>query len=347
MPETALKIINLTKTYEGTPALSEVSFEVEFGQIVAVLGPSGSGKSTLLNLITGIEQPDAGSIRWQGQDLSGIPTHARDFGLMFQEYALFPHLDVAGNVGFGLRMQGLPPGEQKERIEAVLRLVDLAGYEDRQVDTLSGGERQRVALARSLAPGPRLLMLDEPLGALDRTLREQLLLDLPSILGEMGQTALYVTHDQQEAFALADRIVLLHQGEIKQIGSPIEIYRSPRSPFVARFLGLTNLFPAEVHVRDGVVQVETPWGSFPVETGLRGMVTVLLRPDRLDVGGSGAGRLQGVVISHSFRGDEVFLRVQIGNDEIQATLDADKPIPQAGQAVLLTFDPGTALQVLA
>ena len=346
MAKTALEIIDLTKSYDGTPALSGVSFEVGFGQIVAVLGPSGSGKSTLLNLIAGIEQPDAGSIRWEGRDLKGMPTHTRDFGLMFQEYALFPHLDVASNVGFGLRMQGIPPAEQKERIESILRLVDLAGYESRQVDTLSGGERQRVALARSLAPRPRLLMLDEPLGALDRTLREHLLLELPAILGQMGQTALYVTHDQQEAFALADRIVLLHGGQVEQIGSPLEIYRCPRSPFVARFLGLTNIFPAEIHDRDGFVQAETPWGWFPVETATRGPARVLLRPDRLEVEGSGTGRLEGEVISFSFRGDEVLLRVQVRGDEIQAALDADQSIPQTGQAVLLTFDPQTALQVL-
>jgi thiamine transport system ATP-binding protein len=324
-----------------------VSFEVDLGQIVAVLGPSGSGKSTLLNLIAGLELPDGGLISWAGQDLAGVPTHARDFGLMFQEYALFPHLDVAGNIGFGLRMQSLPAAERERRIERVLQLVDLRGYESRQVDTLSGGERQRVALARSLAPQPRLLMLDEPLGALDRTLRERLLLELPTILGEMGQTALYVTHDQQEAFALADHVVLLNEGKVEQRGTPLEIYRSPSTPFVARFLGLTNLFAANIRRDEIGVVAETALGVFPVETSLRGTSTVLLRPDRLQLGGAGAGQLEGSVLSRSFRGDDLLVRLQVGDLELHAVLDSDEQVPQAGEPIRLTFDPGSALQVLA
>ena len=344
---TALDVEGLTKSYDGKPALFRVSFDVRPGQIVAVLGPSGSGKSTLLNLIAGLEQPDAGTVRWDGVSLSRVPTHGRDFGLMFQEYALFPHLDVAGNVSFGLRMRGLPSSEQARRVRRVLQLVDLAGYEGRQVDTLSGGERQRVALARSLAPRPRLLMLDEPLGALDRTLRERLLLELPRILNEMGQTALYVTHDQQEAFALADRVVLLNNGRVEQIGSPLEIYRSPRTPFVARFLGLTNLFPGMVKSQGAELLVETPLGNFAVQTDLRGPVTVLLRPDRLQLGGSGSGQLRGTLDSCSFRGAMLLLRVRAGEHEIQVELDSDDEIPPVGEQIQLTFDPSAALQVLS
>jgi ABC-type Fe3+/spermidine/putrescine transport system ATPase subunit len=342
----ALEVERLTKRYDEATALKDVSFVVEFGQIVAVLGPSGSGKSTLLNLIAGLEEPDSGSIRWEGQDLAGVPTHARDFGLMFQEYALFPHLDVAGNVGFGLRMHSLPDNEQKRRIERVLDLVDLKGYERRQVDTLSGGERQRVALARSLAPRPRLLMLDEPLGALDRTLRERLLLELPAILKEMGQTALYVTHDQREAFALAQRVVLLNAGQVEQTGTPLEIYHSPRTPFVARFLGLTNLFPARLLQGADQVVVETPLGIFPLQTDARGPVTVLLRPDRLQLVEGADSRLTGTVVSRSFRGDLILVQVRVGEFEIQATLDSDDRVPPVGQEIKFSFEPAEALQVL-
>lgn len=345
--KTALEVEGLTKSYDGQPALSGVSFDVGPGRIVAVLGPSGSGKSTLLHLIAGLEQPDAGDIRWDGEDLHGVPAHERDFGLMFQEYALFPHLDVAGNVGFGLRMQGMLPAEQDIRIRQVLNLVDLAGYEPRQVDTLSGGERQRVALARSLAPRPRLLMLDEPLGALDRTLRERLLLELPRILNEVGQTALYVTHDQQEAFALADRVVLLNNGRVEQTGSPLEIYRTPHTPFVARFLGLTNLFPANVRQQGDELLVETPLGNFAALTELRGPVTVLLRPDRLQLGGSGSSQLRGTVVSCSFRGEMLLLRMRIDEIELQVALDSDDEVPPVGEQIRLTFDPATALQVLS
>jgi thiamine transport system ATP-binding protein len=342
----ALEVEQLTKTYGETTALQEVSFEVEFGRIVAVLGPSGSGKSTLLNLIAGLERPDSGAIRWAGQDLSGVPTHARDFGLMFQEYALFPHLDVAGNVAFGLRMHSIPEAEQKLRIRRVLELVDLKGCEQRQVDTLSGGERQRVALARSLAPRPRLLMLDEPLGALDRTLRERLLFELPAILEQVGQTALYVTHDQREAFALAHRIVLLNHGQVEQTGTPLEIYRSPRTPFVARFLGLTNLFPVRVRQDGDRVLAETPLGIFPLQTEARGPGTILLRPDRLQLDESAEIQLAGTVISRSFRGDLILVQVQVGEFEIQATLDSDDRVPQVGEEIQLGFEPADALQVL-
>jgi len=346
MGEIALEVSELTRLYDGVPALTGVSFEVESGQVLALLGPSGSGKSTLLRLIAGLEPPDAGSIRWQGEDLSGVPTHARGFGLMFQEYALFPHLDVAGNIGFGLRLGSLPPGEQRRRIEQALALVDLAGYEARQVDTLSGGERQRVALARSLAPRPRLLMLDEPLGALDRTLRERLLLELPGILRELGQTALYVTHDQQEAFALADQIVLLNGGRVEQRGTPLELYHNPGSPFAARFLGLTNLLPGIVRQADGQVLAESELGVYPVQSELRGPVTILLRPDRVALRGAGPG-LAAEVRSASFRGDVFQLGVRTGGLDLQLTLTSDTDVPGIGERIQLHFDPHDALQVLA
>jgi thiamine transport system ATP-binding protein len=218
-------------------ALDGVELSVRDGELMAVLGPSGSGKSTLLRAIAGLEPLDSGAITWDGDDLAGVPAHKRRFGLMFQDYALFPHKDVAGNVAFGLRMQGRAPTEVRSRVEEVLALVDLAGFEHRSVTTLSGGEQQRVALARALAPEPRLLMLDEPLGALDRTLRERLTIDLEHLLHRIGMTSIYVTHDHAEARAIGDQLVVMRAGKIEQMGTPDDIVAHPANEFVASFVG--------------------------------------------------------------------------------------------------------------
>jgi ABC-type Fe3+/spermidine/putrescine transport system ATPase subunit len=202
-----------------------------------VLGPSGSGKSTLLRAIAGLVEIESGTITWEGEDVTGLPTHKRWFGLMFQGYALFPHLDVAGNVGFGLRMMGLPPAQIAERVGRALDLVGLAGFEGRSIADLSGGERQRVALARTLAPEPRLIMLDEPLGALDRALRDRLMTETREILDQRAVTALIVTHDQEEAEALADRLALMRDGTIVQTGTLSELRANPADPWVKEFLG--------------------------------------------------------------------------------------------------------------
>ncbi|NLE99537.1 MAG: ABC transporter ATP-binding protein, partial [Anaerolineales bacterium] len=209
-----LEVHNICKSYPDGWTLEGVSFAVEQGESICLLGPSGSGKTTLLRLIAGLEKPDCGQVMVDGQDISQVPPHRRGFGMMFQEYALFPHRDVFANVAFGLRMQRQDRDRIAERVTEVLELVDLAGFEHRDVNQLSGGERQRVALARSLAPHPTLLMLDEPLGALDRALREHLMVELPRILRRAQVTTLMVTHDQEEAFAIADRVILMRDGHI-------------------------------------------------------------------------------------------------------------------------------------
>lgn len=239
-----LEVSHVSKSYPGLPVLHDVSLTADAGEIVCLLGPSGCGKTTLLRIVAGLENPDAGRVIFAGQDLAGVPAHRRNFGLMFQDYALFPHRDVAANVAFGLRMQGRAAGELAGRVGEMLALVALAGYETRRVTDLSGGEQQRVALARSLAPGPQLLMLDEPLGALDRALREQLMNELRLILKRVGVTVLYVTHDQEEAFAVADRIVVMNRGAIEQVGSAMAVYRDPATLFVADFVGRINALPA-------------------------------------------------------------------------------------------------------
>ena len=235
-------------------ALDHVDLEVAEGEVVAVVGPSGCGKSTLLRAVAGLEPLASGRIALDGRDLDRIPTHERDLGLMFQDHALFPHLSVAGNIAFGLRMQGTADAMQTRRVDELLDLVGLPGFGDRRIDQLSGGEAQRVALARAVAPSPGLLMLDEPLGSLDRVLREQLTGDLRRLITDLGVTALHVTHDQAEAFALADRIVVLDGGQIQQMGTPAELWHRPATAFIAEFLGHPNLWTRP----DGVLLVPIP-----------------------------------------------------------------------------------------
>lgn len=297
-----LKIDRLSKFFATTPAVTEVNLALDEGQILCLLGPSGCGKTTLLRLIAGLETPDSGTILFEKRDMAGVPPHQRGFGLMFQEFALFPHKNVGQNVAFGL--QQLERAEEIEaRVREMLALVGLAGFEPRDVNSLSGGERQRVALARSLAPGPRLLMLDEPLGALDRALRERLMLEIRQILKQLGLTAIYVTHDQTEAFAVADRVMVMNQGHIEQDGPPEQLFYQPATPFVAQFLGFTNLLPGEVRAGG---QVETALGVWPLPAASRypagTPITVLVRPEAASLEPIGEIVVEGELIASLFRG---------------------------------------------
>lgn len=278
-----LEARKISKNYGATTVLRALSLEVDAGEVVALLGPSGCGKTTLLRIIAGLEQLDSGTLLFEGRSIEQVPAYRRGFGLMFQDYALFPHRNVAENISFGLRMQGQSQAVIDQRLREMLALVGLSGYERRAVYELSGGERQRVALARSLAPRPRLLMLDEPLAALDRSLRERLQDELGRILREVGVTSIYVTHDQGEAFALADRIVLMNAGQIEQQGPPEQVYRRPKSAWAARFLGMENLLPATIASRDQRTLVaDTPLGrvALPAEEQPESTAPqLLLRPD--------------------------------------------------------------------
>ena len=254
-----LEVRDLYKSYEGAMLLRGISFSVAVSETVCLLGASGSGKSTLLRIIAGLESAERGQVCWDGEDLAAIPAHRRGFGLVFQDYALFPHMSVGENVAFGLKMQGISRLEIEARLSRVLATVNLAHFMDRRVTELSGGEQQRVALARALAPNPHLLMFDEPLGALDRSLREQLMEELRDILHTNRVPAIYVTHDQEEAFKLADRILLLHDGEIVRQGRPAEVWADPGSAWAARFLGVGNILEGTVR-SDG--SIETAAGIF-------------------------------------------------------------------------------------
>lgn len=296
-----LELIDIYKTYENQPLLSGISFTLEAGETICLLGASGSGKSTLLRIIAGLEAPESGQVLWRGTDLASLPAHLRKFGLVFQDYALFPHLSVAENVAFGLKMQNLSRDEIKQRVTASLEKVNMSGFAQRRVTELSGGEQQRVALARTLAPRPRLLMFDEPLGALDRALRDHLLEELRGILHASEVPAIYVTHDQDEAFAIADRMVLLHDGQIAQQGKPADVFAGPASGWVARFLGLGNVIEGN-WLGDG--RVETSLGVLDVDclpsASMGEPVTVLIRPERVNLTEHGSG-LKGRVVDVVFQ----------------------------------------------
>lgn len=275
-----LTIHNLTHAYGSQVVLRNINLEVAQGEIVCILGPSGCGKTTLLRLIAGLEPVQIGDITLQGQSITNIPTHSRQFGLMFQEFALFPHMNVAENVRFGLQMRNTPKAVQDNRLEEVLTLVGLNGMETRKISELSGGERQRVALARSLAPEPKLLMLDEPLGSLDAALKGQLAIDLRQIIKHTHTTSLYVTHDQHEAFSIADRVVVMRQGTIEQIAEPETLYLRPETHFVANFLELENVLPVEQYDEK---LIYTPLGAFPFSSLQAPPKYLLLHPDMLQI----------------------------------------------------------------
>ena len=262
-----LEIIDIWKSYESQPLLRGISISLAAHETVCLLGASGSGKSTLLRIIAGLEMAEQGQVCWDGQDLANVPAHLRHFGLVFQDYALFPHLDVGENVGFGLKMANWPAAEVNSRVSNLLEQVNLSGFVHRRVTDLSGGEQQRVALARALAPNPRLLMFDEPLGALDRSLRERLMQELRNILHTTGVPAIYVTHDQEEAFVLADRVLMLHEGQIVRAGTPAEIWKSPGSAWVARFLDIGNVLAGTLHMQGGKSTVVTGAGAFEADCG--------------------------------------------------------------------------------
>ena len=315
-----LTVSGATVAFGRVTALDRIDLQVATGEVVAILGPSGCGKSTLLRAVAGLQPLDAGEVCWDGEDLVGLPVHRRDFGLMFQEHALFPHRDVAANIAFGLRMQKMDALSRRQRVREVLALVGLAGFEERQIATLSGGEAQRVALARSLAPEPRLLMLDEPLGSLDRPRRDELTEELRSLLRRVGLTVLHVTHDHDEAFAVADRVAVMQSGQIARIGTPADIWHDPRQADVARFLGHANV----VTVGEGGA---VPWGRLPAPPG-----PAVLRADafrRVDAPAPETDAVvTGTVADARFRGDrfELTLRTDPGQFELLVR----DPSPAAG-----------------
>ena len=329
MTSYGLEVRGLSVVFDGMPVLDGIDLSVAPGEVVVLLGPSGSGKSTLLRAVAGLEEPVSGEVVWDGEDLSGVPTHQRGFGLVFQDHALFGHRDVAGNVDFGLRVAGMPAEARAQRVARSLALVGLDGFEGRRVDTLSGGEAQRVALARSLAAAPRLLMLDEPLGALDRTLRERLTSDLGLLLRRIGMAALHVTHDHDEAFALADRIAVLGGGRIDRIGTPDEVWTDPGTVHAARCLGHENL-----------VELDAAGACALGPLGV-GPGTVLVRADRVLLEPvPGVGALIAEVKASSIRGGRTVVAVDVSGIMLRAW---PKDVLVVGDRVGVTLGSGAAV----
>lgn len=342
-----LQLHQVTKQFDNRPVLQDVSLTLAAGQILSLLGPSGSGKTTLLRIIAGLERADSGRILLQDQELTSIPVHRRGFGYVFQEYALFPHKNVGENIAFGLRMQGWETTRLEARVQEVLALVGLAGFAGRPIHQLSGGEQQRVALARSLAPAPRLLLLDEPLGALDRVLRERLMVELRAILKQAGVdiTAIYVTHDQAEAFAVADHVAIMNNGRLEQVGAPLELYRRPRTPFVAQFLGMENVLEGAVLHRLGI-------------SGYPAAQPVLIRPEAARLltpaeAEAGANVVEAQLLDVSFRGryqvatlllkPNSTLAHQGQTPQLKFDFDSFTTLPAVGSHLFLSLDPAQIL----
>ena len=335
----------------------ELDFEVCQGELLILLGPSGCGKTTTLRLIAGFIDPDSGTLAMDGLRIDALPPHRRRIGIVFQDYALFPHLDVRDNIAFGLRMQGWSRREAGKRIEELLGLVSLQGYGKRKVTRLSGGEQQRVALARALAPEPRLLLLDEPLSALDAKLRKSLRTEIRRIQRELGVTTLYVTHDQEEALVMGDRIAVMREGHIEQIGSPEEIYNRPGNLFVGTFLGQANLLRGRLSGREGeLAVVDTPVGALharwpaaarPAEAqpAVGAEVIVFFRPEHCALDGGepdGTNRsnsIRGRVVRKEYLGSHQLVEVAVGSERF--TLDlSEVQFPKADGTIRFSVDPG-------
>jgi spermidine/putrescine transport system ATP-binding protein len=353
-----VRLVSLTKTFGDTVAVDGINLTVQPGEFFSLLGPSGCGKTTTLRMIAGFERPTSGQILLDGVDVAQVPPHKRSVNTVFQSYALFPHLNVHDNVAFGLRFREMPKEEKRSRVQQALSLVHLAGFDKRRSTQLSGGQQQRVALARALILEPKVLLLDEPLGALDAKLRKALQVELKALQEEIGITFIYVTHDQEEALTMSDRLAVMDAGRIEQIGPPRDVYEEPSSAYVADFLGVSNLMDATVEGREnGAVRVRM--GDFRLLAGAGdlsavGSVKVTIRPERvrLDSGGIGAGadnRVAGMVERLVFMGSTTQVIVRLAPGEvIQALLQnqGEAPPYQQGTAVSVVL-PADALRVLA
>jgi spermidine/putrescine transport system ATP-binding protein len=341
-----IELVSLMKSYGTQLVLKGIDLTIESGEFFSLLGPSGCGKTTTLRLIGGFEENESGAVLIDGVDIAGVAPEKRPVNTVFQSYALFPHMTVADNVGFGLRFQDCSKDERRIRVGEALELVRLADFAARKPHQLSGGQQQRVALARALVLRPRVLLLDEPLGALDAKLRRALQFELKELHREVGITFVYVTHDQEEALTMSDRLAVMREGEIEQVGPPQDVYDSPETTYVADFLGLANLLPAKV-LDAGTIEVLGR--QLAAETGdARGDCTVFARPERLKIVASGEGYVDGVVGDVAFVGSTTHVRVHVGEQEMQAVLSNDGAswIPAPGTAIGIEL-PRDSIRLLA
>ncbi len=355
-----VQFIGVTKQFDGVVAVDNLTFEVLPGEFLSIIGPSGCGKTTTLRLIAGLEQPDSGQIHIKGRRMDGVPPYERNIGLVFQSFALFPHLNVIDNVKFGLRMRGVPRGEQHERALQALRMVGMEDLAMRRIDQLSGGQKQRVGLARALVIQPSVILLDEPLGSLDAKLRIEMQSELKILQRQMGITFIHVSHNQSEALAMADRIAVMNSGRFEQVGTPYEIYNRPRTRFVAEFVGRNNIFEGDVvDCINGHIKVRTPDGLFTVATRERevsvGMrVTFVVRADlmrltedSMDCSGKDVNMISGVVQGLEYAGSVVLivLRMESGSElkvELHESLTQGRAAPRHGDVMTFVWSANDA-----
>lgn len=346
----ALSLAGISKHFGKVAAVSNVDLHVSRGSFVCFLGPSGCGKTTLLRMIAGLEYPTAGTVELEGRNVTDLPAHKRDLGMVFQSLALFPHLDVADNIAYGMRIRGHNKDAQRAGVERLLELVRLPGIAERHISQLSGGQRQRVAIARALAMEPKLFLLDEPLSALDAKLHEEMQIELKLLQQRVGVTTIMVTHDQREAMTMADMIVVMRDGQIQQVGEPLEIYRNPSNTFVAEFIGTSNLLHGELHTND-MLQTAEHTLQVPVSDAISaGMaVTVSVRPEDIHIhpgARDGDNHLTGQVALVRDVGQSVEIFVDCGATRIVAHVQPrDKPAVGQGDAVSVEL-PVTSCVVL-
>jgi putative spermidine/putrescine transport system ATP-binding protein len=340
-----LELTNVQKRFGDVAAVEDFNLAAERGEFVSFLGPSGCGKTTTLRMIAGFEQPTSGSIVVDGKEITRRPPNRRNVGMVFQSYALFPNMTVANNIGFGLKVRKRPGAAIRKRVDELLELIGLPGRGDRYPWQLSGGQQQRVALARALAIEPQVLLLDEPLSALDAKIRVALRKEIRSIQRQLGITTVYVTHDQEEALSLSDRVVVMSEGRIEQIGTPAEIYNFPATPFVASFVGTLNLLPAQVlDAGTGRLSLygQEIRSAQPLTGGrMNGAVSVALRPESMELGeAGGANRLRGPLEDVSFLGSIVRMRVGLGDGasfSLDTFNDPNLTLPAIGEVVTVSF----------
>jgi len=350
-------LVDLVKRFADVTAVAGINLDMPPGEFFSLLGPSGCGKTTTLRLIAGFERPDEGSILLDGVDMAQTPPHKRKVNTVFQNYALFPHLSVADNVSFGLRYKGVSKQDSRRKVGEALELVRMGGLERRRPSQLSGGQQQRVALARALVLEPEVLLLDEPLGALDAKLRKQLQIELKALQEEVGITFVYVTHDQEEALTMSDRLAVMSNGRVEQIGTPSEVYEEPRTTYVADFLGVSNLMDARADGADWQGRTTVHLGEFELvaehgDTDVRGDVKVVIRPERVrleEAGTTGENRVPGMVERVVYVGSTMQVIVHLAPGQtIQAWVqNQGEQLPYGqGQSVAVALPPD-ALRVLA
>jgi putative spermidine/putrescine transport system ATP-binding protein len=339
-PSLPIAIRQVVKTYGGVHALDHVDLDVESGEFLTLLGPSGSGKTTLLMVLAGFVRPDSGSLRFGETEVVRTPPNKREVGMVFQNYALFPHMDVAANIAFPLRLRGVGKAEAQRRVEQALEMVQLGGLGARRVDQLSGGQRQRVALARAIVFEPRILLMDEPLSALDKQLREHMQIELRQLHLKLGMTTVYVTHDQREALTMSDRIAVIDRGRVMQLDTPRGIYEKPANKFVAAFIGESTFVPVEI--ANGAVLLAGRRLEVPVRPEGDGRRLLMLRPERLrllaDSEGQGMNRFAGRVVDVVYQGDSVLFQVMLAGETrigVRGMAGAGAPLPRPGDAVTL------------